>query len=75
MWYNQIYNSKEMFTSFRYIKRLLIERFNIRQLKPTKKLQQTLYLVSKHVGIIAKNLFMIRRTDNVHDYDVENRFS
>lgn len=38
MWFNQIYNSKEIFTSFRYIKRLLIERFNIRQLKPTKQL-------------------------------------
>ena len=38
MWYNQIYNSKEIFTSFRLIKKILIERFNIRELKPTKQL-------------------------------------
>jgi len=35
LWFNQIYKSGSMYTSLRFIKRILIERINLRHMFPT----------------------------------------
>ena len=72
LWYNQIYYSKEIFTSLRYIRKMLTEKINLRTIyPPTIQSQKDQYVLWTHIGRVCKYMVSLRRSDWKHDYSTK----
>ena len=64
MFYNYIWAQTPIFTNARIIKRIFLDQIDFNDFYPTNKLQQVLYVLFKHLGLMIKPLIIARTETN-----------